>query len=134
MEKKNSIKKPLLWLLALVVAIAAVFLVYRAFKPQPTAGEKAVVVEVIHKDGTTKTIDIQTDAEYLRQALEEHQLISGSETEFGLFVDTVDGEQVDANNQEWWAFTKSNEMLNTGVDTTPVTDGDHYEITFTIGY
>ena len=66
--------------------------------------------------------------------LEPAGLIAGEETEYGLFVKTVDGYTVNDANQEWWCFTRGGEMLNTGVDTTPVADGDHFEITLTVGY
>ena len=41
---------------------------------------------------------------------------------------------VDDSKQEWWSFTKDGQMLETGVDTTPIADGDHFEITLTAGY
>lgn len=84
-------------------------------------------------DGTSKTFDINTDAEYLRQALEEKKLISGEETQYGLFVKTVNGVTVDDSKKEWWCFTKGGKELDTGVDTTPIADGDHFEITLTAG-
>ena len=40
----------------------------------------------------------------------------------------------DESIQQWWCFTKGGEMLMTGVDTTPIADGEHYEITFTVGW
>ena len=33
-----------------------------------------------------------------------------------------------------WCFTKAGEMLMTGVDTTPIADGDHYEIELKTGW
>ena len=52
----------------------------------------------------------------------------------GLYVTTVDGVTADDGNQEWWCFTLNGETINTGVDTTPIADGDHFEITLTTGY
>ena len=95
---------------------------------------KTIAVEVVHKDESKKQLEISTDEEYLRGALEQENLIAGEESDYGLFVKTVDGETVDDGNQEWWCFTKDGEMLNTGVDSTPIADGEHYEITFTVGY
>ena len=40
----------------------------------------------------------------------------------------------DDSQQQWWCFTKGGEMLETGVDTTPIADGDAFEITLTEGY
>ena len=75
-----------------------------------------------------------TAVEYLRGALEQEALIAGEESDYGLFVKTVDGVTADDANQEWWCFTKGGEMLETGVDSTPIADGDTFEITLTQGY
>ena len=40
----------------------------------------------------------------------------------------------DATTEEWWCFTKDGEDVMTGVDSTPVADGDHFEITLKTGY
>ena len=44
------------------------------------------------------------------------------------------GETVDDANQEWWCLTKGGEMWNYGADATELSDGDTYELTFTVGY
>ena len=132
--KKTNKKGIVIGLVALVVLIAAFALLYTQLMPKPAAGAKAVTATVVHKDGTSAMVEMHTDAEFLRQALEEKQLISGDETEFGLWVKTVDGETANDANQEWWCFTKGGEMLMTGVDATPIEDGDAFEITLTVGY
>ena len=43
-------------------------------------------------------------------------------------------ETVDDANQEWWCLTKGGEMWNYGADATELSDGDTYELTFTVGY
>ena len=75
-----------------------------------------------------------SDLENLRGALEQESLIAGSESDYGLYVVTVDGETADEAQQQWWCFTKSGEMLMTGVDDTMIADGDAYEITLTTGW
>ncbi len=134
MEKTQKGKK--LWLLAaaLVVLVAAFLLIYRQFAPQPVAGAKALTISITHGDGSEKALTLHTGAEFLRGALEEEQLISGTESDFGLYVLTVDGETADESLQQWWMFTKNGEQLNTGVDTTPVQDGEAYEITLKTGW
>jgi hypothetical protein len=134
MENKMNMKKLVLSLVAFVAVIAVMFVVYNQFKPKAVEGSKKIVAEVIQTDGSSKSFDIQTDAEFLRQALEEINLISGSESEYGLMVTTVDGVTANDANQEWWCFTLNGGALNTGVDATPINDGDHYEITLTVGY
>ena len=133
-EKKIKNKKGLVAVLVLIVAVVAAAAVYMATRPATDKGDKSIVVEVVHKDGESKEFSYDTDAEYLRDVLEPAGLIAGSDSEYGMFVETVDGYTADSSNEEWWCFTKDGEMLNTGVETTPVADGDHFEITLTVGY
>ncbi len=118
----------------LLVLVAGALLLWQHFKPAPQIGAKSIVLAVVHKDGSSKDFRIQTDAESLRGALEQESLIAGSENEYGLFVETVDGETADMGAEEWWCFTKGGEMLATGVDDTMIADGEHYEASFTVGW
>ncbi len=101
---------------------------------QSSVTAKTITVKVVHKDGSEKKLSVETDADNLRGALEPDGIIAGEESEYGLFVKTVDGETADDANQEWWCVTKGGEMLNTGVDDTKIADGDAYEFTLTVGY
>lgn len=131
MDKK---KKIIIAVVALVAVVAVALGLYAAFGPKGTAGEKVIQVQTVFADGTTQDHTIKTDAEFLRGALEQEKMVAGDESEYGLFVKTVDGYTVDDANQEWWRFTKDGEMVETGVDTTPIANGDHFEITLTVGY
>ena len=133
MFKKN--KKSIIAVAVLLVLVIGALLIWQFNKPVAQEGGKSIVFEVIHKDESRKEFPIQTDAENLRGALESVDgLIAGSESEYGLFVETVDGETADSAAQEWWCFTKGGEMLATGVDDTMIADGEHYEATFTVGW
>ena len=133
-EQKKSNKKIWLAAAALVVAVAVLLGVYFVNRPATQAGGKTIAVQVVLLEGEPSDYTIQTDEEYLRGALESIDLIEGSESEYGLFVTTVNGVTVDDSKQQWWCFTQDGEMLMTGVDTTPIADGDHFEITLTEGY
>ena len=117
----------------LALLISAAIIVYVKTRPEPTVGDKSITVQIAY-DSVLRTVEIDTDAEYLRGALEEHNLIFGDESEFGLFVKTVDGRTVDDAKQEWWCFTKGGETIMTGVDTTPIADGETFEIALKTGY
>ena len=119
--------------LFLAVLIAAMALCTGCSEAQTQTGSKTITVDIV-VSGETTTHTITTEAEFLRGALEEKQLIAGDESEYGLFVKTVGGVTIDDANQEWWCFTKGGEALFTGVDTTPIADGDKFEITLTVGY
>ena len=51
-----------------------------------------------------------------------------------MYILTVDGETADESKQQWWCITKGGEMVNTSVDTTPIQDGDQFELTLKEGY
>lgn len=127
-------KKTLVAVLALVVLVAVAVVCWAAFGPKSVEGSKTITVDVTHSDGTLNTFEIHTDEEFLRGALEQEGLVEGTESEYGLYVLTVDGETVDEANQEWWGYTKSGEQVNYGVDTCPIADGDHYEFSFNVGW
>ena len=119
----------------LLVLVVGALLIWGQNRPVAQEGDKTIVLEVVHKDGSTKDFTIHTDAETLRAALEQEEgLIAGSESEWGLMVESVDGEKADYSvDQSWWCLTKDGVMLDTGVDSTMIADGDHYEFTYTVG-
>lgn len=126
-------KKTLIAVIVLIVAVILAGVAWMVWKPTGTAGSKAIVVEVI-TDDSEKEYKIKTDSEFLRGALEEAELVEGSESEYGLFVTGVAGITADDSKQQWWCFTKGGEDLFTGVDDTPIADGDAFEITLKTGY
>lgn len=133
MEQKKK-KSGLRALLILIIAAAALFTCYRIWSPEGDTSRKNISVDVIYADQTSDTFSIETEEETLRGALEQEHLVEGTESQYGLFVKTVNGVTADDSRQEWWCFTKNGESLETGVDTTMIADGDQYEITLTTGY
>ena len=130
MKKKNTIIAAVL----LILAVAAAGLLYMKFKPETTEGAKKITVTVIHADGSEKTFEYDTDVEYLGEILLKEKLIEGEKGQYGLYIQTVDGETADESKQQWWCITKGGEMVNTSVDTTPIQDGDQFELTLKEGY
>lgn len=102
--------------------------------PKTTGDPKTVSVQVVHKDGTTKDFTITTEGETLREALEQENLVEGEDSQYGLYIKTVDGETADDAEQEWWCLTQDGEMTSTGVDGITIADGDSFELTLTVGY
>ena len=135
MSKNN--KKAIIAVAILLVLVAGAIIAYFALRPSApaqTPGGIGIEVSVTHADASVKDFSIRTDAENLRGALEQENLIQGEESQYGLYVKTVDGETADDSQQQWWCFTRGGEMLMTGVDDTPIADGEHYEIVFTTGW
>ncbi len=135
-QKTNQLSRNKILLGAIVLVVVAALLlgIYFIFRPQGTAGEKTITVDVVLLDKSSSQTIIVTDEEYLRGALEQVDMIEGEEGEYGLFVTTVNGVTADAGAEQWWCFTKGGQSLSTGVDNTPIADGDAFEITLTEGY
>lgn len=132
--KQNNTKKIAVSLTALLLVIAALFGIYRFTRETASQGSKNITVDVIHKDGSLKTFTYDTDREYLGEVLTDENLVTGESGAYGMFITSVDGETADDASQEWWCITKDGESLYTGADQTPVSDGDKYELTLTVGY
>ena len=82
---------------------------------------------VVDGDGNETDYVIHTDAETVGDALLEQNLIEGDDSEYGLYVKTVNGVTADYDTDgTYWAFYINDEYASTGVDATPVTDGDTY--------
>ena len=128
-----SKKKTLLAVSAVILLVAILVGAWLLLRPGTAAGEKQIRVEVEHLDGTEKTFTVQTAEEYLGPALEKEGLISGTPSEYGLFIDTVDGEYADADQGQWWVFTVNGEMGEYGADSQPIADGDVYSFSVYVG-
>ena len=94
-----------------------------------TLGKGAVsfTFTVVNGEGKEITATINTDKETVGEALTDLGLVSGEDSEYGLMVDTVNGETWSyAETGKYWAFYIDGEYANTGVDSTPVTAGAAY--------
>ena len=90
-------------------------------------GSVKVLFEVVSADGTEKMFEVSTDEKTVGAALTKVELISGDESEYGLYVKTVDGETVDYDTDgSYWAFYVDGEYAQTGVDSTDITEGATY--------
>ena len=125
-------KKLILALGAFILVIALLLGVWMANKPQTTEGTKAYTVTVVHSDGSEKAFSYTTDEEFLGAALVAEGLIAGDEGPYGLTIITVDGEDAiwDVHNA-YWALFVGEEYATTGIDSTPVNDGDSFKLVFT---
>lgn len=91
-------------------------------------GSKTVLVEV-KVDEKSVTFTINTDREFLGDALMDHKLLEGEDSAYGLYVKKVNGILADYDvDQTYWGLYKNGEYSLTGVDTTPISDGEHYEL------
>ncbi|MBP3754058.1 MAG: DUF4430 domain-containing protein [Lachnospiraceae bacterium] len=94
---------------------------------------KNIVIEVKDSEGNVTSYEVTTDAEFLRQAMDEAEGLTydGSDSEYGMMVEVVNGEQaIYSEDNAYWAFYVNGEYGNYGIDSQPVTDGDTYSIVY----
>ncbi len=86
-----------------------------------TAGEKSVV------------LTISTDARTLGDALTENDLVRGEDSDYGLYVKTVNGIRADYDlDGYWWSLEQDGTATSYGVDGIDLTDGDNaYSFVYT---
>lgn len=133
MSNKTN-KKLFIGIGLLAVFIAVLAIIYAAFGAKPAAGNKAITIEVVNQTQESTVYELNTDAEYLRQAMEEADglTFSGTEGPFGLMIDTVNGVRADYTlDNAYWSFLVNGEYSNYGIDTQPVMDGDAFTIAYT---
>lgn len=134
MQEKTNKKKTIIASIILLALLLILLLVYFLSRPETVAGDKEVTVQVIIPDEEDKEYVIHTDALHLKDALDEKELIDGTDSGFGFFITTVDGRVAEDSNQEWWLITKEGEDIFVGVSEIVIEDGDKYELTLMVGY
>ena len=131
---KSNTQKVILGAGILVVLFAIVLTMFIVLREKPTDGEKSITIEVVNSAQQSTIYELDTDAQYLRQAMEEADGLTfdGDEGEYGMMVMTVNGETADYNvDQSYWSFYVNGEYCNYGIDTQPVADGDAFKIVYT---
>ncbi len=92
-------------------------------------GEGAVVFDfvVVDEEGKETLFEIHTDKTTVGEALLELKLIDGEDGDYGLYVKTVNGTMLDYDKDGmYWSFYINGEYAMTGVDATPITEGETY--------
>ena len=125
-----SKKATIIVVIALVVAVAALVGIWAVTRPGTQDGTKTFTVTVVHGDGSEKTFTYTTDLEYVGQVLQEEGLVIGEQGEYGLFMQTVDGETAPADYSFYWAFYEGDGYSQFGIDQTPVKDGAVYRLVY----
>lgn len=133
--KKTSIKQIVIGLVALVAVIALLIGANAMFGPKTTEGAKSITIEVIDNEQKSVVYELNTDAEFLRRAMEDAEGLefSGTESEYGLTLITVNGVTADLSvDNSYWSIMVNGEYGMFGVDSQPVADGDEYQLIYTV--
>lgn len=134
-EAKKSNKKVIIGVIALVAVIALLAVLYFVFREKPVQGAKSITIEVIDDQAQSKVYELNTDAEFLRQAMEETEGLefTGYEGDYGFAVESVNGLVADFNNGgAYWSFYVNETYCMYGIDSQPVEDGDAFVIKYEV--
>lgn len=133
-QKKKETMKLVIGLAILAVLVGLLGAAYAVFGPKPVKGAKTITIEVVDNEKSSTVYTVNTDAEYLRQAMEEAEGLefSGTESEYGLMLETVNGlRAVYSEDGAYWSIMVNGEYGMYGMDSQPVADKDAYQIVYT---
>lgn len=135
MNKKTMNKMMRLILCTVLIAVMALMAAGCGSKSaETTAPGVSFTFVVTDLEGNESTFDITTSKATVGEALLDEGLIVGEDSEFGLYVTSVNGMTADwDNDQTYWAFYIDGEYAMTGVDATEVTEGATYSFVLTKG-
>lgn len=137
-------KKTIIAVAVLAVLVIVALVCVKLFTPKAVEGAKTVTITVIDNNAAEIKYDVHTDAEFLRGAMDDAEGLefSGTESEYGLMVETVNGLTPDyAADGAYWAFyidlnnngvPEMDEYCQYGVDSQPVNDGEAYIIIYEV--
>ncbi|HBJ16579.1 MAG TPA: hypothetical protein DDY81_01865 [Clostridiales bacterium] len=137
---KSSMKKLLSILLCIALIAALALSTVGCSKNDSTAsvseasgvvsmgeGETKFLFDVVDPDGKESHFEIHTEEKTVGAALLSLGLIAGEDSDYGLYVKTVNGVTLDYDKDgKYWAFYVDGEYAATGVDSTDITAGATY--------
>ena len=94
-----------------------------------TVGEGAVSfpLSIVDKDGNEINITVNTGKETVGEALMELGIIEGEDGPYGLYMTHVNGiPAIYEEDGSYWAFYINGEYAMTGIELTPIADGEAY--------
>lgn len=118
----------------LVLLIAAMALTFITFREKSVEGEKSITIEVVMQDETSTVYEVDTDAEYLIEAMEDADGLSfqGEDGAYGMSISVINDVRADYTlDGAYWGFYVNGDYCNYGVSQQPVEDGDSFRIVYT---
>ncbi len=136
---KNNMKKMLCLVLALVMMMgfaacgapegAEIELITVTDGETIGEGSTAFPLTITDKDGASIEVTVKTDETTVGDALVALGLIAGEESQYGLYMKTVNGVTLDYEQDGlYWGFYVDGTYATVGVDMTDITAGSSYEL------
>ena len=114
-------------LISLLLVMVMVLGLVACGNAEPKATGASFTVVVADLEGKETTFEYTSDKATVGEALVAEGLIEGHKTEYGLYVDSVNGIALDwEKDGKYWAFYIDSEYAMTGVDATEITEGATY--------
>ena len=125
-------KKLVIALVVLVAVIAILAGVYTATRTAPQEGTKNVTIVIVYQDGTEKSLEYKTEAEYLADLLVAEGLVDGySSEEYGYTITAVDGIYLDwAVDNAYWALYEGDAYATESAAGIVLTEGSVYKLVY----
>ena len=136
---KNSMKKIIGLLLIAVMVMgfagcgapeeAGIELITAADGETIGEGSLEFPLTITDAEGTSIAVTVKTDAETVGDALVQLGLIAGEESQYGLYIKTVNGITLDYDTDGmYWGFYVDGTYAMVGVDQTAIESGSAYEL------
>ena len=112
-------------LLALQLCLAAQLCVFASCKSNIRGeGSTGFTLTVTQKDGSSEEFEIRTDKDNVGDALLDAGMITGSTSEYGLFIESVNGVAADfEKDKTYWALYVDGEYSMVGISSVKVRSG-----------
>lgn len=123
-------------MISLLLALVMVFVLTACGSKEEVPASDAVSFKMVVTDleGNETAFEYTSSAASVGEALVAEGLIEGHETEYGLYIDTVNGITADWDaDQTYWAFYINGEYATTGIDGTEIVADTTYGLTLTKG-
>ena len=114
-------------LLALILAILTLVSLTACGAKNAEGPEVTFTITVVDGDGNATDFEITTTKTTVGAALLEEGLIEGEDSEYGMYIKSVNGIVADYEaTGTYWSFYINGEYAMTGVDKTDITEGTDY--------
>ena len=92
-------------------------------------GDKSFALVVTDGEGNEVSVTVHTNEETVGAALAALNIVAGEDSDFGLYVKTVNNVTADYDTDgKYWAFYIDDEYAMTGVDSTEIQEGSTYSL------
>lgn len=132
----KSKKKTICWFIAIVVIMIILAWIYHINQPKAVSGWKTVSVEVVDDQSSVKTYELKTDADTLKDLMDEMVTTEdftyeGSDSSMGFYINTINGTTADySKNAAYWAIYVNGDYGQYSADKQPVNDQDAFKLVY----